>query len=186
MKNKKVLFLSFTVLLSANLLLAQTGNWKLAGNALNGTQKLGSTNNFSLDFITNNVKRMSLTNGGNLGIGTMAPLSKLHVQTGSSGISPFFQSAITAESSTNTYMNLLSPSASETGILFGNNSGNTSGGIIYNSSFAGGTPNALQFRTNGNFPRMVLTGAGNVGIGTTTPKASLHISKAAQGELRQI
>ncbi|HEY6976728.1 MAG TPA: tail fiber domain-containing protein [Chitinophagaceae bacterium] len=161
--------------------MAQTGQWKLAGNNLTGTEKLGSTNNQDVRFISNNVINGVLTKTGLWGIGTSAPLSKLHVRNGSSGISPFFQSAITAESSTNTYMSLLSPSVSETGILFGNNSGNTSGGIIYNSSFAGGTPNALQFRTNGNTPRMVLTGAGNVGIGTTTPKASLHIFRGSAG-----
>jgi hypothetical protein len=66
MNKKKVLLLSFAALLSGSTLMAQTGQWKLAGNSLNGTQKLGSTNNFSLDFITNNVKRMSLTNTGNL------------------------------------------------------------------------------------------------------------------------
>jgi len=68
MKHKKVLLFSLTVMVSAGTLSAQTGNWKLAGNNLNGTQKLGSTNNSSLDFITNNVKRMSLTNTGNLRI----------------------------------------------------------------------------------------------------------------------
>ena len=78
MKNKKNLLLSLTSLLGSSILMAQTGQWKLAGNNLNGTQKLGSTNNFSLDFITNNVKRMSLTNAGNVGIGTTAPLSRLH------------------------------------------------------------------------------------------------------------
>src|SRR4030095_14843964 len=55
-------------LFSGSTLMAQTGSWKLAGNSLNGTQKFGSTNNFSLDFITNNVKRMSLTNTGDLRI----------------------------------------------------------------------------------------------------------------------
>lgn len=66
MKNKKILLFSLAGLLSGSTLMAQTAQWKLAGNSLNGTQKLGSTNNFSLDFITNNAKRMSLTNTGNL------------------------------------------------------------------------------------------------------------------------
>src|SRR6476619_1416515 len=66
MNKKKILFFSFAAFLSGNTLMAQTGQWKLTGNNLNGTQKLGSTNNFSLDFITNNAKRMSLTNTGNL------------------------------------------------------------------------------------------------------------------------
>jgi len=181
MKNKKNLLLSLTSLLGSSILMAQTGQWKLAGNNLNGTQKLGSTNNFSLDFITNNVKRMSLTNAGNVGIGTTAPLSRLHVQTGGSGITPFFQSIITVENSSNSYINLLAPKANETGILFGTSENNVSGGIIYNSGFLGSAPKALQFRTNGNFPRMVLTAEGNVGIGTTTPKSNLHIFRGSAG-----
>lgn len=220
--------------------LAQTGQWKLAGNALNGTQKLGSTNNFGIDFFTNNVKRMSITNTGNLrlnsdqlsiqfpnpgltpkpmmflyesgssnkarmimayspgfpgfglrtdgfnkfdftdglssalavdlgpdfvGVGTNTPLSRLHVKNGSSNITPFSQSIITAENNSNAYINLLAPSANETGILFGTSSNNVSGGIVYNSLFTGTSANGLQFRTNGNVPRMVLSKDGFLNVG---------------------
>ena len=239
MKNKKVLLFSLAALLSGSALTAQTGQWKLAGNALNGTQKLGSTNNFSLDFITNNVKRMSLTNKGNLqinsdqtsiqfsnpgatpkpmmfiyesgsvntsrmlfayspsfanfglqytlgdrmdflgsgisvldvdlankrvGVGTTAPKSKLHVFNGASGATPFSLSSLTVENSTSNYVNILAPTSSETGILFGHNANNISGGIIYNNP---ATLNGLQFRTNGNTTRMVLNKDGflNVGAG---------------------
>jgi hypothetical protein len=41
MNKKKVLFFSFVAFLSGNTLMAQTGQWKLTGNSLNGTQKLG-------------------------------------------------------------------------------------------------------------------------------------------------
>jgi len=34
---------------------------------------------------------------------------------------------------------------------------------------------ALQFKTNGNNERMRIDSTGNVGIGTTTPTAPLHI-----------
>ena len=118
---------------------------------------------------------------GNTGIGTISPLSRLHVRNGNAGFNPFFQSVITAESADNAYVNLLSPSQHETGILFGNNSSSVSGGIIYNSAFQGSAPNALQFRTNGNFPRMVLTAEGNVGIGTTAPKSKMHALQGGAG-----
>ena len=217
-------------------------DWKVGGNALTAAGKFGSTNNFPVNFITNNVTRMSLTNAGNLklnsdqssiqfpnpgtapkpmmfmyesgsintsrmvlaysaafpnyglryngfdkfdftdgtstaldidltnsriGVGTGSPKSKLHVQLGNSGITPFFQSVITAENSSNAYINVLAPSANETGILFGKSDNNVSGGIIYNSGFTSPTLNGLQFRTNGNIPRMVLTSEGKLGIGQT-------------------
>ena len=118
---------------------------------------------------------------GSAGIGTSTPLSKLHVQNGTSGINPFFQSVITAESSDNAYMNILASSSHETGILFGNSSSSVSGGIVYNSAFQGSAPNALQFRTNGNFPRMILTAGGNVGIGTVVPKSRMHAFAGSSG-----
>jgi hypothetical protein len=108
-----------------------------------------------------------LTVSGNTGIGTSSPASKLHVQAGSSGIAPFFQSVITAESSTNTYMNIMAPAANETGILFGTTGNSVDGGVIYNSAFFGTKPKALQFRTNGNIPRMVLTSEGKLALGAS-------------------
>lgn len=96
-------------------------------------------------------------------------------------VKPFSQSVITGENSSSAYIDILAPSANETGILFSNSSNNVSAGIIYNNAFQGSAPNALQFRTNGNFPRMVLTAEGNVGIGTTTPKASLHVFRGSAG-----
>jgi hypothetical protein len=179
-------FFSFTSM-------AQTGSWKLAGNSLAGTEKLGSTNNQDVKFISNNVVNGVLTksgawglgitspaaklhinsasgqepfrvqvsgntkffvsqNGGvsvgsssahpssglfvsgNAGIGITSPISKLHVSTGSSGTLPFANSIITLENSSNNYISLLTPNATESGILFGNPSSNVSGGIIYNSN----------------------------------------------------
>jgi hypothetical protein len=129
---------------------AQTGQWKLAGNSLNGTQKLGSTNNSSVNFVTNNTTRMTLSAAGNLGIGTNGPEANLHVVRGSAGIvTGFLNAPLIVENSTHSYINLLAPNANETGILFGKPESNVSGGIIYNNL---STPNGLQFRTHNNLP----------------------------------
>jgi len=115
----------------------------------------------------------SLSNGpvnglfvsGNTGIGTSSPSSKLHVRLGSSGITPFFQSVITAENSNNAYINILAPSENETGILFGTSANNVEGGIIYNSKFFETKQSGMQFRTNGNLPHMFLSSEGKLAIG---------------------
>ena len=158
---------------------AQTGSWKLAGNNLAGTEKLGSTNNAALKFITSNRTRMTLTGTGSLGINTSAPKAILHVFKGSAGtITDFSSPSLVVENSTNNYINLRSPNVSESGILFGNPAGGSAdGGIIYNSS---SNLNGLQFRTNGNIIKMVVTNGGSVGIGTTTPSARLDLGNPGE------
>lgn len=70
--------LTFASLLFVCSLHAQS--WNLNGNA--GTtlkNKLGTTSNVSLRFITNNRERMKILYSGNVGIGTPSPEQKLHV-----------------------------------------------------------------------------------------------------------
>jgi len=179
MKRTKIKLIILLLTMLQQISIAQTGSWKLAGNSLTGTEKLGSKNNFPINFITNNSTRMTLTTSGNVGIGTNAPEGNLHVFRGSAGsVSAFFNAPLVVENSTNNYINLLAPNANETGILFGKPESSISGGLIYNSS---PTLNGLQFRTNGNFTRMVLTNAGNLGIGTVTPDANLHVFRGNAG-----
>ena len=103
---------------------------------------------------------------GNVGINTTTPRATLHVANGSSGQVPNGGSVGAFESSGSAYINLLTPSANESGILFGNTISAADGGILYNS---GSITRGLQFRTGNNATRMVITSAGNVGIGTTSP-----------------
>ncbi|HEY4875525.1 MAG TPA: hypothetical protein VIH86_08145, partial [Puia sp.] len=44
--------------------------WNLGGNGVSSMQSLGTTSNFDLPFITNNVERMRISNAGNVGIGS--------------------------------------------------------------------------------------------------------------------
>jgi hypothetical protein len=171
-----MLFLALFIF-SHEKIIAQTGNWKLAGNNnLTGTEKLGSKNNIDLNLVTNNTTRMTITANGRVGIGASLPESDLHIFRGSAGtVTANSNSLLVLENNTHNYISLLTPSASEKGILFGDDLTPADGGVLYNSS------NAMLFRTNGNVTRMSLTGTGNLGVGTTTPARKLQVQ---DGDIR--
>lgn len=121
------------------------------------------------------------TNAGRVGIGTDAPEAPLHVFGGSAGtVTAHPNSSAAFERGGANYLSILSPSASERGLLFGDPGSFVNGGIIYNS---GSVPNGFQFRTATNTTRMVITEPGNVGMGTTAPDSStrLHAVSASTG-----
>lgn len=105
---------------------------------------------------------MALTNDGYLGIGTATPLTPLHVK-----------GPTRVDVSTNGGYLVLSTPAAQTGVTFySNNSANHRADIVR-------TNDALYFAahaSSGGPPPadMVLTNAGNVGIGTSTPAYVLH------------
>jgi hypothetical protein len=119
---------------------------------------------------TENVR---IKGNGNVGIGTNNPAAKLHVTSGTSGVPPYPGAQSILESNGHTYLNILSPSLNESGILFGKGTDGFNGGIIYNSITS---PSGFQFRTNGNQTRMVMDAFGRVGIGTTSPISTLDIN----------
>lgn len=133
----------------------------------------GSAWNFVMSTIT-----------GNVGIGLQSPTHKLHVngnglisgaftaRLGSSGATANGNAVGIFENNSTAYLNILTPNANESGLLFGNVTSSVHGGILYNTS---ANPNGMQFRTNGNVNRMVLTNSGALGVGTTAPTSKLHI-----------
>ena len=109
--------------------------------------------------------------GGSVGIGTTSPASPFHLAAGSSGQTPNSNTQLLVENDNKCFISLLTPDASS-GILFGNASNNIHGTIQYDTS---AVPDGFWFSANGNQPRMVIDGAGNVGIGTTAPTRPLHL-----------
>lgn len=67
--------------------LATTANlstfWSTSGNTTGGIKHIGSTDNYDISFMTNNVDRMKITTSGYLGIGaSVTPTTFLHVKSG--------------------------------------------------------------------------------------------------------
>lgn len=129
-------------------------------------------------FNTNFNTRMAIDNNGNVGIGTISPISKLDV-SGDLRLAPITAPGVTAEKLYNV-----------SGSLFWNgtniSSGGSGWGLTGNASSATdfiGTTNTqpLRFATGtGSIERMRIDGSsGNVGIGTTSPMQPLHIAMPA-------
>lgn len=122
-------------------------------------------------------------NGGtdvNVGIGTTAPARSLHISRGASGGTSSANSKLLLEDDAATYQHFLTPSTTESGLLFGTNLGSIRAGIIFNSSITDG----FDFRTGGNTVRAVLTSAGDLGVGTTTPDEHAEIEGTGDQYLR--
>ncbi len=79
MKTRTFSFLVMLVITGSFPLMAQ--DWRIGGNALSGTGSLGSTNNYSMTFKTNNTERGRLTSGGLWGFGSNNPSAKVHINT---------------------------------------------------------------------------------------------------------
>ena len=127
---------------------------------------VGTNTSDPLIFGTNNVERMRILSGGNVGIGTTVPNSKLSITT--SGAS---------------YINIgeLSGSATYSGISFGSSSTAVTSA---NYSIIGGgtytlinrpTGGDIRFRENNEDQVTIQTG-GEVGIGTADPQYKLSVA----------
>jgi len=136
--------------------------WLTLGNAgtNSGLNFIGTTDNRSLRFRTNNVHRMVIDSTGNVGIGTTAPNRKLELVSDFGGLS--FEAGTGSPNS---------------GVIrFGDNTGwklhfgrsrNLPGGAL-NS----GTVGVL----------MTIQDNGNVGIGTTSPPTKLYVKGRGRAE----
>jgi hypothetical protein len=125
----------------------------VSGGAISGTsysRLIWGQGNYPMVFATNNLERIRITNGGNVGIGTTLPAAKLHLVDS-------VESEIRTQYST-----------TSSGKLITGNGFTTIGSI---------TNDRLVFVSN-NTERMRLTNGGNFGIGTTSPYGKLEVRQS--------
>jgi len=134
---------------------------------------MGTFTNHDLGLLTNGSTKMTITSGGNVGIGTTAPAEKLTVYTGTNYAAAFNTTSI---ESTTTRISLGALTTS---------GGGTGGSVAIGCEHyhAGTSNSSLLFYTyGGSFAeRMRISPIGNVGIGTTSPDAIFHVARASSG-----
>jgi hypothetical protein len=139
-------------------------NWSSIGN-------FATDNTANLNFRTGAGVTMTMSNGGNVGIGTTSPAAKLHVHEAASGQSSPNAAADTLvlEGSSSAGISILNTNAGVGSIFFGDNNDNFVGGFRYDHS-----DNSLDINVN-NVRAIAIDSSRNVGIGTATPSVSLDL-----------
>jgi hypothetical protein len=165
---------------SSNGFAAQFGAAGDVAFATNGNNAIiSAAGSNAILFGTNNTERMRITSGGDVGIGTSNPLTKLHLQASSpnyilltnsaaDGVINAIQGGIIGQS--RSYANNLAQMAS---ILFRNENSVAwyKGEITFNTNGTDGTDPSIS-----PTERMRITSGGNVGIGTTSPQVKFVVS----------
>ena len=115
---------------------------------------------------TDNTERLRITSSGNVGIGTNSPVGKLDINTGANS------NIVISNDSVDTGYNIVSLNGTRTK---GSYAGIAGGGTGDNNLYLNSGSNVIV-QTGGSYTqRMTITSSGNVGIGTTSPNATLSI-----------
>jgi hypothetical protein len=121
---------------------------------------------FSIRDITNSIDRIVINSTGNVGIGTVLPLAKLHSNTdgaATTNMAGYFFGSVTTG---NTFTDISTNVRTKATLTVGSNYADANGNVFNAYSAAG---DGLLF----------VKASGNVGIGTTAPSSRLQISGAA-------
>jgi hypothetical protein len=110
--------------------------------------------------------------GGYVGIGTTSPNAKLHVQGSLAG--GVQTQIINTSESDGAYASLYLKTGTQTGFEFYKY--NAANSTYPNGAGLNNYDNGPIFISTGNAPRLLITGSGNVGIGTTSPNYKLVVN----------
>jgi hypothetical protein len=138
-----------------------TGTGAVTLTATSGTLGLAATGANIITATTNGTERMRIDSAGNVGIGTASPSPRRLAVNDDAG------NGVAFTRSTTSGLIISFPSNVPT----------------ISSSVAGGS---LAFVVNSSTEAMRITSAGNVGIGTTAPNATLEVLKGSEGEYLRV
>ena len=140
----------------------------------NGSAEIGNTGD-NLVFFPAGAEKMRITSGGNVGIGTTSPSSKLQV-SGDAYVTGAFGQGVAIASKIQNYGAEFRASGASAQIFFGRSNNSIGSGAI-------GADSTYVFRvweTTGFSNPFVIEQGGNVGIGTTSPSSKLQVAGGIQ------
>jgi hypothetical protein len=172
--NEKSLTIANSSVSGALIGVEGSGGNRFVGSAVNN-MFMGTTGADGLEFATNNTVRMVIESGGDVGIGTTSPGSKLDINRGSAGLIANFTDGVNTnfQIGTSSLLATIGPSAGSTAMAF--KTGDTERMRIDASG------NVLVGATTSAYARFETTRAdtGNVGVGRFLASAASGYSGEA-------
>jgi len=138
---------------------------------------IGPYGNFNLTLGTNNAARMTILGNGNVGIGTTSPMSKFAVVNSSNEL--IFNDPSVAATGNYLTVKAISGVNGQSGLNLKIDSTNL-WQVLTDNNAAGAAGNGFFVQYGGNTANRFFSvnTNGNVGIGTTTPRAQLHLESS--------